>query len=843
MKKQLPFIAIKNQVIFPNASDLIKVGKKRSLLAIDKAKSATGALKNKLFIAFFKEDTEEILDIDNLYKYGVLVDISSINIKNSVSYIDLTSSQRYEIINIVEEEEDEKININVKDIEEEKNNDSQYDQLLIMRKRILDLIDFAIKKYKYSPDAYKPITDKQYEWIKLELSKQATNVKDLENIFWSTVNHIGVSFELKEKYDLINTISLLDLYEKLANKISEKIRFVDLENTINSTMHGDLEEQQRDFMLREKMRQIRKMLNDNSEAKIKDVESDNEKQKKYPQYVLDAIKSEQARMASMMPSSPEANVSKTYIDLLLELPWRKISKEILDINNVRKILDKHHYGLEKPKERILEFISVLTHTKNKNSEETYLPIKGDKECFLDTKLFINKLGSSTNEAVNNIPILTLIGPPGVGKTTLAKSIAEALNRKFIKVSLGGVKDEAEIRGHRRTYVGAMPGKIINAIKKAGVSNPVILLDEIDKMSADFRGDPVSAMLEVLDPEQNANFQDHYLDLEYDLSKVLFIATANYYDSIPAPLIDRVEILELSTYTTIEKIQIAKNYLMPKIYEQNKLEKSQFKIDDKTIEFIIRNYTRESGVRELKRLLDSIARKIVVRILDGKIKKEFQVNIEVVKEFLGPIKFGEDENENIAQIGVVNGLAYTSYGGSTLAIEVTTFPGKEGLKLTGSLKDVMKESAQIALAYVRHNAKKFDIDFDFDNNSIHIHVPEGAVPKDGPSAGVTFTTSIISALSHKPVPANIGMTGEITLRGKVLPIGGLKEKSLAASQFGIKKIFIPFDNQRHLIDVPEEVKKEVEYVPVKYYDEIYNQIFLNNNSVEKEKNIKSKNKAK
>ena len=822
MLTKLPFLAIKSQVIFPNSNkDTIKVGKKRSLLAIERAKKAQGEFKNKLFITFFKNNASDELTLENIYKIGVLVDIENTSVKNSITYVDLSSAQRYEIKDIIGENElDNYIEFN----ELPKVDNNELKQLNVIKNRLLDLIEYAIKKYKFSQEAYKPITDRDYDWIKNRLMEPIETVEQYENTFWKIVNYISRVFELEEKYDLINTISTFSLYEKLVNKISEKIKFIDLENTINSTMHGDLEDQQRDFMLREKMRQIRKMLNDDSSNKIQEVEKDEEKQKRYPKYVLDAIKSEQARLSSMMPSSPEANVSKTYIDLLLELPWRKISKEIIDIDNVRKILDKHHYGLEKPKERILEFISVLTHTKNKENKEIYLPIKDDNENFIDTKLFINKLGSSTNEAVNNIPILTLIGPPGVGKTTLAKSIAEALNRKFIKVSLGGVKDEAEIRGHRRTYVGAMPGKIINAIKKSGVSNPVILLDEIDKMSADFRGDPVSAMLEVLDPEQNANFQDHYLDLEYDLSKVLFIATANYYDSIPAPLIDRVELLELSTYTTIEKIQIAKNYLMPKIYEQNKLEKSQLIIDDKVIEFIIRNYTRESGVRELKRLLDSIARKIVVKILDKKIEKNFVVDIEVAKEFLGPIKFSEDENENIAQVGVVNGLAYTSYGGSTLAIEVTTFPGKEGLKLTGSLKDVMKESAQIALAYVRHNAKKFDIDFDFDNNSIHIHVPEGAVPKDGPSAGVTFTTSIISALSNKKVPANVGMTGEITLRGKVLPIGGLKEKSLAASQFGIKKIFIPFDNERNLIDVPAEVKKEVKFIPVKYYDEIYKELF-------------------
>ncbi|MDD1378509.1 endopeptidase La [Metamycoplasma hyosynoviae] len=824
---KLPYIAIKNQIIVPFSEDHIRVGKKRS---IDSLKLATSKkYENNLVIVFLKKDVAgEELKKDDIYEYGVLTKILDTKQKSSIYQVTLQcGADIIRVKKLITDDKDQQL-IDFEFIPPE---EKIYNREVVykLRNSLLELIRaakamdvrFGIDKSSSSTSITKNEFASAEDALLFDSLDYDTEWINIHKV----ITALKSDLSLEELTKLSQTISITEAYDILISKISNIIKMLKVDSEISTTMRNELDEQQKDFLLREKMRQIKKMLKEDDGTKeLEKILSDDEKMKQFPQYVIDCIQAEQSRIANMMPSSPEVNIAKNYIDLLLALPWRKVSKELLDINNVRKILNKHHYGLEKPKERILEFISVLTHTKSKEKDQEYIPIKDDPNNFVDTKLFINKLGTVTNEPINNIPILTLIGPPGVGKTTLAKSIAEALDRKFIKVSLGGVKDEAEIRGHRRTYVGAMPGKIINAIKKAGVSNPVILLDEIDKMSADFRGDPVSAMLEVLDPEQNANFQDHYLDLEYDLSKVLFIATANYYDSIPAALIDRVELLELSTYTVIEKIEIAKSHLLPKVLDQNKIEPKQYQISDEVIEFIIRNYTRESGVRELKRILDTIARKIVIRILDKKIKNEFIITQDIIKEFLGPVKFAEDENENKAQVGVVNGLAYTNFGGSTLAIEVTTFKGKEGLKLTGSLKDVMKESAQIALAYVRHNADKFGIKFDFDEYSIHIHVPEGAVPKDGPSAGVTFTTSIISALLNKPVPANIAMTGEITLRGKVLAIGGLKEKSLAASKFDIKKIFIPFENQRHLVDVPAEVKKVVEFIPVKYYDEIFESIF-------------------
>ncbi|RMA79042.1 ATP-dependent Lon protease [Metamycoplasma subdolum] len=822
---KVPFIAIRNQIILPFSTGSFKVGRKSSLETIDIIEK----YDDTLLIAFVKEgvdEKEEIVSVDQIEKFGsVSFDPQIEWVSPKVAKISVTTNSKVKIKSITASKKDG--GILVADIEDIKPATGlTVKELEEYRNKVVEALKTVPAKHKGR------LTEALEEFIQSE--RRPKMADDYETDSWIQLGLFKEEFNNQEKLDLLLNSKISDRYEYIASRLISHKNLEKIDAEIEKSLHDDLSEQQREFLLREKMKQIQKLLDESDDQnRFNKIENDEITKEQYPEYVLDAVKQQQSRLGAMMPSSPEANVAKTYIDLIWQLPWRKISREIIDLNNVRETLDKNHYGLKKPKERILEFVSVLIHNKNQEKEEEYLPIKDEPDMFIDRKLFMhNKLGQPNTSVANNIPILTLIGPPGTGKTTLAKAIAEALNRKFIKVSLGGVKDEAEIRGHRRTYVGAMPGKIINAIKKAGVSNPVILLDEIDKMSADFRGDPVSAMLEVLDPEQNVSFQDHYLDLEYDLSKVLFIATANSFETIPAPLIDRVEILELSTYTAKEKLKIAQKYLVPKILKQNSLTEKQFQIDEKVLEFIIASYTRESGVRELKRILDSIARKIVVKILDGKVKNEFVVTVENVVEALGPIRFENEKNENIDQIGVTNGLAYTSVGGTTLPIEVTTFPGKEGLKLTGQLKDVMRESAQIALGYVRSNAKKFGIDFNFDDNIIHIHVPEGAIPKDGPSAGVTFTTSIISALSRKPVPAYIGMTGEITLRGKILPIGGLKEKSLAASQFGITKIFIPWENEKNLIDLPEEVKKIMTFIPVKYYSEIFDHIFKNQKSISK-----------
>ena len=511
----------------------------------------------------------------------------------------------------------------------------------------------------------------------------------------------------------------------------------------------------------------------------------------YPDYIKAKVKDELSRYEMLPMASGETGIIKTYIDWLMDLPWWQETKDNEDLNLAQSILDEDHYGLEKVKERIMEYLGV--------------------------KQMTNSLKA---------PILCLVGPPGVGKTSLAKSVARALNRKFVKMSLGGVRDEAEIRGHRRTYLGALPGRIIQGMKKAQVVNPVFLIDELDKMASDYKGDPSSAMLEVLDPEQNSLFSDHYIEESYDLSKVLFIATANYLENIPPALQDRLEIIQLSSYTEVEKVHIAREHLLPKQLKENGLKPSQLKVSDEILLHLIRYYTREAGVRQLERTIGTICRKTVLAILkDG--KKSITLTKKLVKEWLGNEKVDYGKKEKKDQVGTVTGLAYTSFGGDILQIEAQKFEGKGQLILTGQLGDVMKESASIALDYIKAHAKEFGIDPKcFEKIDIHIHVPEGAVPKDGPSAGVTMTTALVSCLNGKPVKANLAMTGEVTLRGNVLPIGGLKEKSLAAHRSGIETILIPKDNTKDLDDIPQEVKDAITFIPVSNCKQVLQNALVN-----------------
>ncbi len=595
---------------------------------------------------------------------------------------------------------------------------------------------------------------------------------------------------IEKKMKILATRNVNKRLEIVIDILEEEAKIIEIEKDLDVNVRSTLDKQQREYLLRERMKAIKEELGELS-SKSSEIDSWREviMDKKYPQVVKEKVLDEISKYDAMPPISAEANVSKAYIDWLIKLPWETYSQDSVDIDKAKKVLDEGHYGLKKVKERIVEYLAVKANTKS-----------------------------------NTAPIIALVGPPGVGKTSLARSIAETIDREFIKVSLGGVRDEAEIRGHRRTYVGSMPGKLIQAINKAKTSNPVILLDEIDKMASDYKGDPTSAMLEVLDPEQNAKFQDHYLELEYDLSKVMFIATANYYENIPAPLLDRVEIIDLSSYTIKEKVMIAKKHLIPKVLKENGLTKSQFKITDEIIEKVAKHYTLEAGVRGLKRAFDKMARKIVVKKINGEVKSTFIITESKMIELLGQKNFIDDKKELKPIVGQVTGLAYTQYGGTTLPVEVTTFPGKGELKLTGQLKNVMNESATIALAFVKSNTQKFAIDFNFEKNNIHIHVPEGAVPKDGPSAGVTFTTAIISALSKRGISPDWAMTGEITLRGKVLAIGGLKEKSLAAVRMGVKEIFIPKANEKDIAELPKESKEKLKIHPVSDYSEIYKVLF-------------------
>ncbi|MEG2685354.1 MAG: endopeptidase La, partial [Erysipelotrichaceae bacterium] len=594
---------------------------------------------------------------------------------------------------------------------------------------------------------------------------------------------LPMAFERRQ--ELLETLDINERLLMIITEMENEKQLEVIESRIDEKVKDRIEENQKEYYLREKLRAIKEELGDIPDQN-QDIEALREKVKNnpYPENIKNRALEEIQRYELLPNASSESGVVKTYLDWLINLPWWEESKDQEDLEAAKNILDDEHFGLEKVKQRILEYLAVKQMSKTLNA-----------------------------------PIICLVGPPGVGKTSLAKSVAHALERKFVKISLGGVKDESEIRGHRRTYLGSLPGRFIQSMKKAGTINPVFLIDEIDKMASDYKGDPASAMLEVLDPEQNSMFSDHYLEEPYDLSKVLFIATANYIQDIPEALRDRLEIIELTSYTELEKVQIANKHLVSKQIKVNGLKNSQFKIDEDMLLYLIRYYTRESGVRQLERTIATLARKTVLAILKDN-KKKIVVNKKIINEWLGKekVEYGKKEEEN--QVGTVTGLAYTSFGGDVLQIEVTHFPGKGKLVLTGQLGEVMSESATIAYDYVRANAAKYNIDDKmFENQDVHLHVPEGAVPKDGPSAGITLTTAIVSCLANIPVKANLAMTGEVTLRGNVLPIGGLKEKSMAAHRCGITTILIPAANEKDLDDVAEEIKKVVNFIPVKHVSEV------------------------
>ena len=597
------------------------------------------------------------------------------------------------------------------------------------------------------------------------------------------VQTFPLATERKQEY--LETMGVNDRLVMLLQDMEKEKKMSEVEKRINEAVKERIDQGQKDYYLREKMHAIREELGDTVETD-KDAESIRRRldENPYPESIKAKVLDELSRYEMLPQASGETGVIKTYIDWLMDLPWWQMTEDNQDLNKVQEILDEDHFGLEKVKERIMEYLAV--------------------------KQMTNSLKA---------PIICLAGPPGVGKTSLAKSIARALDRHFVKMSLGGVRDEAEIRGHRRTYLGALPGRIIQGMKKAQVVNPVFLIDEIDKMASDYKGDPSSAMLEVLDPEQNALFSDHYIEEPYDLSNVLFIATANYLENIPAALKDRLEIIELSSYTDVEKINIAKEHLIPKQLKENGLSADQLIIPDDVLLYLIRYYTREAGVRQLERTIASIARKTVLAVLKDGVKS-VTLDKEQIKKWLGNEKVDYGKMEKEDQVGTVTGLAYTNFGGDILQIEANRFPGKGMLHLTGQMGDVMKESASIALDYIRAHAAEYGIKPEiFEKEDIHIHIPEGAVPKDGPSAGVTMTTALVSCLSDIPVRADIAMTGEVTLRGNVLPIGGLKEKSLAAYRSGIRTILIPAQNVKDLEDLPEEVRQAINFIPVNTAEEV------------------------
>jgi len=617
-----------------------------------------------------------------------------------------------------------------------------------------------------------------------EMLVSVASIDDPGRLSDTIVAHL--SLKLNDKQSILETESPAKRLEKLYELMQGEIEILQVEKKIRTRVKKQMEKTQKEYYLNEQMQAIQKELGERDEFKNEVQELEERiKNKKLSKEATVKVKRELKKLKMMSPMSAEATVVRNYIDWILSLPWYEQTKDKLDIAEAKKVLDADHYGLKKPKERILEYLAV---------QQLVGKIKG--------------------------PVLCLVGPPGVGKTSLGKSIAKATGRKFVRLSLGGVRDEAEIRGHRRTYIGAMPGKLIQALKKAGSNNPVFLLDEIDKMSTDFRGDPSAALLEVLDPEQNSTFNDHYLDLDYDLSKVMFICTANTLHGIPGPLLDRMEVIRLAGYTDREKLHIAERYLVPKALEQNGLAGVDVKFTRKGLLTLIHHYTREAGVRKLEQEINAIARKIARRVLKVGKDKRFVVNSKAIPKYLGPQRFKHGMAEAHDQVGLVTGLAWTELGGELLVTEVTAFPGKGKLIITGKLGEVMQESAQAAMSYVRSRAPVFGIDRKFfDNTDLHIHVPEGAIPKDGPSAGITMATALISACTKVPVRKDIAMTGEITLRGRVLPIGGLKEKAMAAYRGGIKTILIPSENEKDVREIPAAVRKELEIIPVEHMDQV------------------------
>ena len=622
--------------------------------------------------------------------------------------------------------------------------------------------------------------------IPKDVYQKLEHCEDADIFVDTALSVMRVRLEVKQK--ILSERSCMERLKLFERCLNDELEISKIEKKIAASVRQSIDKNQKEYFLREQLKAIHKELGD--DGKEEDEYREKIRAKGLPKSVEEKCLKEIDRMSKMNTSSPEYTVTTTYLDQVLELPWTEETKDTEKLTDCVKVLNEDHYGLEKIKERITEYLAVLKLT-------------GDMKA----------------------PILCLVGPPGVGKTSIARSVARALGRNFVRMSLGGVKDEAEVRGHRRTYIGAMPGRILYAMKNAGSINPVFLLDEIDKISSDMRGDPASALLEVLDPEQNSTFRDRYLEVPYDLSKVLFITTANSLDTIPGPLRDRMEIIELSSYTMEEKIEIAKQYLVPKQLKANGLTEENANFTDGGIQFTIEGYTRESGVRTLERTVGTLCRKIAVEYADDKTLPRVKVDKKQVEKLLGAPRFTGDELRNEDEVGAVTGLAWTAVGGTTLTVEACLVDGKGELKLTGKLGDVMKESATAALTFIRANAEKYGINAElFKTKDLHVHVPEGATPKDGPSAGITMATAILSAYTGKKARCDVAMTGEITLRGKVLPIGGLKEKALAARRVGIKTVLIPFANKRDLDEIPEKVRLEIQFIPVERVEEVFEVAF-------------------
>ena len=768
MIMKMPAVSLRGMVILPGMVAHFDVSRAKSIKAVEEAMMD----EQKIFLVAQKDVEQENPDIEDLFKIGIIAEVKQvIKLQNNIVRILVEGKERAELSAFLE------------------NPDYLLAEIIRFDEEVDDGLpeeakEAMLRSIQETFGKYVVVNPKMGK----ELQRQLSEITDLEKLMNQLANSLPVHFEEKQK--ILDAVSMTERYEVLMALLLKEIEIIAIKNDFQAKVKAHVDKNQKEYLLREQMKVIREELGEDNTESDADHFMDALGKIKADKEVKEKIKKEIDRFKNISSSSSESAVARGYIETLLELPWNKTSRDNKDLKNAEQILNADHYGLEKVKERMLEFLAVRNLTS-----------KGES------------------------PIICLVGPPGTGKTSIARSVAKALDKKYVRISLGGVRDEAEIRGHRRTYVGAMPGRIVNGLRSAGVKNPLMLLDEIDKMSSDYKGDTASALLEVLDAEQNKKFRDHYVEIPIDLSEVLFIATANSVQDIPRPLLDRMELIEVTSYTENEKLHIAKEHLLAKQMERNGIRPEQLAITDKAMAKIISGYTREAGVRNLERKLGEICRKAARPLYEGE-KEKIKVTEQNLEKFLGKEKYSFDKKNDTDEVGIVRGLAWTSVGGDTLEIEVNIMPGKGEFQLTGQLGDVMKESAQAGISYIRsvseeyHIPKKF-----FQENDIHIHIPEGAVPKDGPSAGITMATAMLSAITKTPVRADVAMTGEITLRGRVLPIGGLKEKTLAAKNAGIKTICVPKKNEKDIDEISPEIKKGLKIVFVEQMKDVLDVAFV------------------
>jgi len=779
---EMPLIPLRGLSVFPYMVLHFDVGRDRSIKALEEA-----MIKDqKVFLTTQMDIDVDLPEEGDFYNIGTICKIKQmLKLPGDAIRVLVEGLSRAKVEDLIHDEPYFKAAIQVFEEEDDKDKETE----ALMRACVNAFERYISVSNRVSPDVM----------VSVSSIEQPGRFAD------TLASHMVLKTE--QKQHVIEAISAKERLEVIYEMLLSEIEILEVEKDINDKVRSQINQLQKEYYLREQLKVIREELGEEHSADSEIDEMKGALKKiKASKKVKEKVEKEIDRLSKMSPSSAESNVIRTYVNTILEMPWNKHTKDTLDLTKARAILDEDHHGLKSVKERVLEYLAIRELTKS---------MKG--------------------------PIICLVGPPGVGKTSIAKSIARSLNRNFVRMSLGGVRDEAEIRGHRRTYIGAIPGRIINNIKEGGTKNPVFLFDEIDKLASDFRGDPASALLEVLDPEQNKDFTDHYLEVPFDLSKVLFVTTANSLGTIPRPLLDRMEVIRIGGYTEEEKLQIAKKYLVPKQLTEHGLTADNLQLSDATLRMVINSYTSEAGVRELERQIATICRKAATRIVEEKVTN-VRFNTTNLNKALGILKYRHDVIHEEDQVGMVTGLAWTAVGGVTLSIEVTPMKGKGQLVLTGQMGNVMKESARAGISYLRSISDNYEIAEDFhENQDIHIHIPEGAIPKDGPSAGITMATAVLSALTGIPVNREVAMTGEITLRGRVLPIGGLKEKALAAKRAGIKKILFPFDNVKDLEDIDDKVRKSMEFIPVKTMDEVLEHALVKPKKKPRRKSTKKEDK--